>query len=386
MRDETLLTTLGREPAAHHGLVNMPVFRGSTVLSPTLEAYAGRRTHEGTTYGVHGTPTTFAFEEAMTTLENGYRTIAVSSGLAAITLPLAALLSAGDHLLVVDSAYQPTRRFCDTTLARFGVEVQYYDPLIGAGIEALIKDNTRLVLLESPGSLTFEIQDVPAITAVTRRRGVLTLIDNTWATPLFFKPLDHGVDISIHAITKYVGGHSDILMGSVTTTEAVHRPLRDAMGHFGDCVSPEICFLALRGLRSLAARLERQQKSALEVARWLQSRPEVARVLYPALEDDPGHGLWKRDMTGATSLFGVVLEPTSRPALAAMVDPLDLFGIGASWGGFESLITAPEPDRIRTATRWQAEGPLLRLHIGLEEPADLIEDLTRGFERRARHS
>ena len=188
------------------------------------------------------------------------------------------------------------------------------------------------------------------------------------------------------ADTKAPGGHSDILMGSVTTTEAVHRPLRDAMGHFGDCVSPEICFLALRGLRSLAARLERQQKSALEVARWLQSRPEVARVLYPALEDDPGHGLWKRDMTGATSLFGVVLEPTSRPALAAMVDPLDLFGIGASWGGFESLITAPEPDRIRTATRWQAEGPLLRLHIGLEEPADLIEDLTRGFERRARHS
>ena len=381
MRDQTKLTTLGRAPEKHQGMVSTPIFRTSTVLFPTLDAQRSARRHVDVTYGTHGTPTTFAFEEAIAELENGHRAIAVSSGLAALTLPMAAVASAGDHILVVDSAYQPTRRFCDLELSRFGIETTYYDPLIGAGIEELIRPNTRLILLEAPGSLTFEMQDIPAIAAVARQHGVLTLMDNTWATPLYFKPLDHGVDISIHAVTKYIAGHSDILMGVVTTTEAIHERMRDRMKHFGDTVSPEDCFLALRGLRSMAARLERQGRSALEVASWLEGRPEVDRVLFPALESDPGHALWKRDMTGATSLFGVVLEPVGKDAVAALVDGLELFGIGASWGGFESLVTNPDPTKLRTAIDWLGPGPLLRLHIGMEEPSDLLADLDAGFAR-----
>lgn len=381
MRDATLVTTAGREPREHYGTVNPPIYRASTILFPSVDAFERARTHEGVTYGRAGTPTTYAFEEALAALEGGHRSIALASGKAACNLVLAALAQAGDHLLVADSVYAPTRQFCDRTLRRFGVETTYYDPRIGAGIEELIRPTTRLIYMESPGSLTFEVQDVPAIVAVAKRRGVLTAIDNTWATPVFFKPLACGVDISIQAVTKYIGGHSDLMMGAVTTGEEIHMRLRQRIYEFGAAPSPEDCWLALRGLRTLVARLERHQRSALEVARWLESRPEVSRVLYPALESHPDHALWKRDFTGACGLFGLVLKPFAREAVHAMVDGLRHFGIGASWGGFESLVLVTHPERARTAVPWRAEGPTLRLHIGLEDPQDLIRDLEAGFAR-----
>ena len=381
MHDATLVTVAGRKPREHHGTVNPPISRASTILFPSVEAFERARTHEGITYGRAGTPTTYAFEEALAALEGGFRSMALASGKAACNLTLAALTQAGDHILVADSVYAPTRQFCDRTLARFGVETTYYDPHIGADIETLIRPNTRLIYLESPGSLTFEVQDVRAIVAVAKRHGVLTAIDNTWATPLFFKPLALGVDVSIQAVTKYIGGHSDLMMGAVTTGEAIHMHLRHRLYEFGAAPSPEDCWLALRGLRTLAARLERHARSALVVARWLETRPEVARVLYPALESHPDHALWQRDFTGASGLFGVVLKPFPLAAVRTMVDGLQLFGIGASWGGFESLVLITYPERYRTAVPWRAEGPTLRLHIGLEEPEDLIRDLEAGFAR-----
>jgi cystathionine beta-lyase len=381
MHDATLVTTAGRDPEANHGIVNPAIWRASTILSPSVAAFEAQREHVGITYGRAGTPTTRAFEEAIARLEHGHRAIALSSGKAAVNLTLAALLGAGDHLLMIDTAYGPTRRFCERTLRRLGVETTFYAPGIGAGIAALIRPTTRLIFLESPGSLTFEVQDVPAIVEIARRNRVLTAMDATWATPLLFKPLEHGVDISLHAVTKYVGGHSDLMMGVVTTGEAIHMRLRQALYEFGDCASPEDCWLALRGLRTLAARLERHARSAVRVAEWLAGRPEVARVLYPALPGDPGHALWRRDFKGASGLFGVVLRPCPTAAVHVLVDGLELFGIGASWGGYESLCTVSHPEPLRTAVPWAAEGPLLRLHIGLEDPDDLIADLAAGLAR-----
>ncbi len=381
MQDSTLVTILGRDPGKQQGFVNPPVYRGSTILFPTVEAVERARAAREITYGRVGTPTTRALEEAIATLEGGHGCILTASGKAACNLVLAAMLGNGDHLLMVDSVYGPTRHFCEHTLARFGVATTYYDPRIGAGIAELMRPETRLVFLESPGSLTFEVQDVPAIAAVARRRGVPTAIDATWGTPLFFKPLALGVDISIQAVTKYIGGHSDLLMGAVTATEAVFPRLRAGLDEFGAQPSPEDCWLALRGLRTLAARLARHQESALRVARWLERRPEVSRVLFPALESHPDHALWKRDFTGACGLFGVVLDGCSQAAARAMADALELFGIGASWGGFESLVLVPDPTPIRTAVPWKAEGALLRLHVGLEDPEDLIRDLEAGFAR-----
>lgn len=381
MRDATLVTIVGRDHGAADGPVNPPIHRASTILAPTLAAFEAHREHVDITYGRAGTPTTRAFEEAIAALEHGHRAIALSSGKAAINLTLAALLDRGDHLLMVDSAYGPTRRFCERTLRRFGIETTFYAPGLGADIAALIRPGTRLIFLEAPGSLTFEMQDVPAIVAVAQRHGVLTAMDATWATPLLFRPLEHGVDVSLHAVTKYIGGHSDLMMGVVTTGAALHMRLRQALYEFGDCASPEDCWLALRGLRTLAARLERHERSALRVAEWLAGRPEVARVLYPALPGDPGHALWRRDFKGASGLFGVVLQPCPTAAVHAMVDGLELFGIGASWGGYESLCTMSHPERLRTAVPWAAGGPLLRLHIGLEDPDDLIADLAAGLDR-----
>jgi len=381
MRQATLLTLVGRDPEAHSGMVNTPIYKTSTVLSPSVEHYENRRTHEGVTYGRAGTPTTYAFEEAIARLENAHRAMAVGSGLAALTFPLAALLESGDHLLVTDNVYAPTRIFCEKHLKRYGVAVDYYDPLIGRGIERLIRPETRMIVLETPGTWTFEMQDVPAIAEVARRHDVLTMIDNTWATPLYFKPLDHGVDISANAVTKYIGGHSDIMLGSVASNEAIHDRLRSGVYHYGSCAAPDDCFLALRGLRTLDVRLERHKRNALKVAHWLEGRSEVARVLYPALESDPGHGLWKRDFKGATGLFGVVLKTGDKAAAARMVDGLALFGIGSSWGGYESLCIITEPAKARTATPWDEPGITLRLHIGLEDPDDLIADLAAGFER-----
>jgi cystathionine beta-lyase len=381
MKDDTLIVAAGRDPESHFGVVNPPIYRASTILYPTVAALEAPREVRGVYYGRGGTPTTFALEDAIAALDGAHGAVITGSGKTAIAQALLAFLRAGDHLLMVDSAYAPTRQFCDRVLSRFGVETTYYDPLIGARIEQVIRPNTRVIFLESPGSLTFEVQDVPAITAVARGRGVLTMLDNTWATPLYFKAFNHGIDVSIQAATKYTGGHSDLMMGIVTCTETLYEPLRKGMYDLGSYVSPDDCYQALRGLRTLSVRLERHQANALRLATWLRGRPEVARVLYPALPDDPGHALWRRDFLGACGLFGVILRPCSKAAVAAMVEGLELFGMGYSWGGYESLIIPTHPERYRTATTWQPEGPLLRIHAGLEDPDDLIADLAAGFER-----
>jgi cystathionine beta-lyase len=383
MRDDTKLIAEGRDPERHFGVVNPPVFRASTILYPNVEAFEAPRQVRGVYYGRGGTPTTFALEDAVAALEGAYGAVVTGSGKTAIAQALMAFLKAGDHLLMVDCAYAPTRQLCDRVLSRFGVETTYYDPLIGAGIERLIRPNTKVVFLESPGSLTFEVQDVPAIAGVARARGVLTVIDNTWATPLYFKALEHGVDIDLHAATKYICGHSDTMMGVALTGEALYAPLRTGMYDLGSYSPPDDCYQALKGLRTLAVRLERHQANALALATWLQRRPEVARVLYPALPGDPGHALWRRDFRGASGLFGVLLKPCPAAAWHALVDGLEHFGLGASWGGFESLIMPNHPERYRTATPWDASFPSIRIHAGLEDPADLIADLEAGFARLA---
>jgi cystathionine beta-lyase len=365
--------------------VNPPVYRASTFVFPTVAEWEASRVHESRfdiiRYGQLATPTTVAFEQAIATLEGGYRTMLLPSGLAAATVALQSLVGHGDHILVTDSAYLPTRIFCDRILARFGVETTYYDPLIGDRIGTLFKPNTRLVFMESPGSMTFEIQDVPAITKAARARGIHTLLDNSWATPYFFPAFAHGVDVSILAATKYIGGHSDVMMGTITTTEPLYERMRTEVAQLGYCVSSDDSYLALRGLRTLSVRLERHQRNATQVAEWLRARPEVTRVTYPALPDAPGHALWKRDFRGASGLFGVELRPVAKAAVDAFLNGLALFGMGASFGGFESLAIPMDPRPYRTATHWAHDGPLIRLHVGLEDPNDLIADLAKGFER-----
>ncbi|WP_142846898.1 cystathionine beta-lyase [Telmatospirillum sp. J64-1] len=386
MKKDTLIVHAGRHPEQQHGAVNPPVYRASTITFPSMAALeeSSKAPFEGVRYGRFGTPTTFAFEEAVAALEGGWRSIATSSGLAAITGALTALLSAGDHLLMVDSVYGPTRKFCDSVLRRFGIETTYYDPLVGAGINSLIRTNTKVVFVESPGSLTFEVQDIPAIVEAAHRHGALVVMDNTWASPLFFQPFAHGVDVSVQAATKYIVGHSDAMLGTITTTEELWLKVKTAVAAFGYAAGSEETYLGLRGLRTLGARLRQHQESGLAVARWLQSRPEVTRILHPALPDDPGHALWERDFSGASGLFGVELKPVSKTALAALIDGLEHFGLGYSWGGFESLII---PAHIqRTASNWKAEGPVIRLHIGLEDPQDLIADLEKGLERMRKAS
>jgi cystathionine beta-lyase len=319
----------------------------------------------------------------VTALEGGHRGVAVSSGLAAVTVTFCAFLKAGDHLLVPDNVYGPTRvRACDGILARFGVETGYYDPLIGADITALMRPNTRLVYLESPGSLTFEVQDVPAIAAAARARGVLTVMDDTWSAGVFCKPLQHGVDIVVQSATKYIVGHADAMLGVVVTgTAEQFQAVKWTANALGNCAGPDDCYLGLRGIRTLTTRLGRHQETGLALARWLAQRPEVARVMHPALPDDPGHALWRRDFSGACGLFGVVLRDYPKAAVAAMLDGMKLFAMGFSWGGYESLIVPTYPAKLRTATEWRAPGPSLRLHAGLEDADDLIADLEQGFAR-----
>jgi cystathionine beta-lyase len=388
LKRDTVITRAGRDSQRYAGLVNTPVFRGSTVLFPDVRSYEARDpdNFKAMRYGTHGTPTTFALEEAVAELEGGHAAVALPSGIAAIVVALAAFVKTGDHILVVDSVYGPTRNFCDRRLKPFGVEVEYYDPLIAHGIAALIRPNTTLVFCEAPGSLTFEMQDIPAIAAAAHAKSIPVLADNTWGTPYFFDSFQHGVDVSIHAATKYIAGHSDTLVGVIVTNQQYWLKVRRAVADYGYCVSPDDCYLALRGLRTIGVRMKHQQQSALKVARWLQSRPEIIRVLYPALESDPGHALWKRDFTGAASLFGVILRPVPWEAVAAMIDALELFGIGSSWGGYESLAIRVDVSKARTATKWNPGGPLIRLHIGLEDPDDLIADLERGFARLGRAS
>ena len=381
MKKDTLLAQVGRDPARYQGMVNTPVFRTSTVVFPDLASYEARGgdDYKKMRYGLYGTPTTFAFEEAVAKMEGGYAAVALPSGLSAITATLCALLKTGDHLLVTDSAYVPTRVFCNNRLRAFGVETEYYDPLIGAGIERLMRPNTKAVFCETPGSLTFEMQDIPAIAAVAHARGIAVLADNTWGTPYYFRSFERGVDVSIQAATKYISGHSDVMMGLIVTNERYWLPVRKAVAEYGYGVSPEDCYLALRGFRTIGVRMKQQMQSALKIARWLQKRSDVKRVIYPALEDDPGHQVWKRDFEGAASLFSFVLIPVSDKAVESFINALQLFGIGSSWGGFESLVQVAHIAHYRTATKWDPGGPTVRLHIGLEDPDDLIADLEGGF-------
>ena len=388
MKPDTTMVTAGRDPHANHGVVNPPVYHASTILFPTLEAWNESRSYDykATRYGRSGTPTTFALQDAVAAAEGGAHSIAVGSGLGAITATLMALTKAGDHLLVADTVYGPTRRVCDEILAKFGVATTYYDPLIGAGIDALIRPNTRAVFMESPGSISFEVQDVPAIAAAAHARGALAIMDNTWSSPLYFKPFEHGVDISIQAATKYISGHSDVMLGLITTTEEAYKLVRPIAILHGGCPGPDDVYLALRGLRTLAVRLPRHQENALRLAHWLKERPEVVHVMHPALPGHPGHELWKRDHLGSSGLFGAVLEPVTEKALAALLDGMELFGMGASWGGYESLMIPTDPGYRRVATQWTVAGQVLRIHAGLEDPDDLIADLERGFERLNRAS
>jgi cystathionine beta-lyase len=381
-RKDTVLTSAGRESAHHFGAVNTPVYRASTILYPDMAALDAHAMPFS--YGRRGNPTTRSLEAAICTLEGAERAVLVPSGLAAATFAILSVCSAGDHLLMTDNAYAPSRIFCAQTLRRFGIETTFYDPCIGAGIEALFQPNTRAVFCESPGSLTFEVQDVPAIAAVAHARDAAVLVDNTWATPLHFQPLAKGADLSIQAVTKYIGGHADVMMGYIAAGPRFAKRLEDFHSQSGLYVSGDDCFLALRGLRTLAVRLKRHQETATVLARWLKTRREVSRVLYPALEDDPGHALWTRDFTGACGLFGVVLKPAPKRAVDALIDGLKHFGLGFSWGGYESLLV---PSILhRSAAPFAAEGPLIRIHAGLEDPQDLIADLTAGFERLKAHA
>ena len=376
---------LGREPERFLGAVNTPVFRASTILFPTVEKLeqAARGEYDGIGYGLHGLPTVTDLQDAVAAIEGAHAALAVPSGLTATTLPLLALLKTGDHVLVTDAVYGPTRRFCNNHLVRLGVEVSYYDPLAGAAIERDFRPNTRVVFTESPGSLTFCVQDIPAIAEVAHRRGALVVTDNSWATPFGFRSFEHGVDVSVHAATKYIGGHSDVLSGLILSTEATFPRLHRMWTDIGVTASPDDSFLALRGFRTLPIRLARHADSALKIAQWLKARPEVREVLYPPMPGSRGHELWKRDFIGASGLFGVVLQPVAKARIDALLDGLQLFGMGFSWGGFESLIIPVYPERIQTATKWDPGGPCLRLAIGLEDPDDLIADLAEGFTRLA---
>jgi cystathionine beta-lyase len=382
---ETRLAHAGRAPHDNHGVVNPPVYHASTILQPTLDALEAARKpgYDGYNYGRNGTPTTRAFETAVAEIYRADDAVAVSSGLAAITVAMMAHTKAGDHVLVTDSVYFPVRKFCESTLKKFGVTTSYYDPGVGAGIAALLRPETSLIVTEAPGSMTFEMQDIPTIVAAAHARGVKVMTDNTWATALYFNPLDHGVDVVVEAATKYVSGHSDIMLGLIAG-RGPDTPLLRAMARsLGNCAGPDDLYLAQRGLRTMAVRIARNQATGLVLANWLQTRPEVARVLHPALPDDPGHTIWRRDFTGASGLFAFVLKPVARPALAAFLDGLKLFAMGASWGGYESLILPGDPRAMRTATRWDEPGQLLRIHAGLEDPGDLLADLEAGFARLA---
>ena len=378
-RPETRVVTGGRDPQSHHGFVNPPVYHASTVLYPSAEDYVAHRARYQ--YGRRGTPTTEALELAVQELEgpNCAGVALLPSGLAAISTALLSVVRAGDHLLVTDSAYGPTRNYCDRVLQRLGVSTTYYDPGVGSEIAALLRPNTRAVYLETPGSLSFEMQDVTAIAEAAHAKGAIVLTDNTWASPFYYRPLDFGVDLSIQAGTKYIGGHSDVMLGTVSANSAHLASLKETVRLSGLCVGPDDVFLGLRGFRTLAVRLDRHYKSGLAVARWLEQRPEVLRMLHPAMASHPGHALWKRDFSGASGLFSMVLKPVPQKAVYAFLDTLELFGIGASWGGYESLAIPFDCAPVRTATRWEPGGPTVRFHIGLEAVEDLLGDLERGF-------
>ncbi len=381
LRSRSRLVHLGRDTETSQGFVNLPPFRGSTVLYPDFATLHSR--NQRYTYGTHGTPTTDALKEAWTDISGAAGTALVPSGLAAIAVALMTALNAGDHLLMTDAAYRPARNFAEATLKRMGIQTTYYDPAIGAGIGELIRPNTRAVFTEAPGSQSLDMQDIPAIAAAAHARGVCVIMDNTWATPLFFSPHAHSVDMAVEAGTKYLSGHSDLLLGLVTANAEWFARLEKCVDLMAIPAGPEDVFLALRGLRTMELRLREAERQALALAKWLQARSEVLRVIHPALAGYPGHEIWKRDFTGSSGLFSIVLKPASDAAVAAMLDGLELFGMGYSWGGFESLVIPFDCTTYRTATRWAPGGPTLRFSVGFEDIEDLKEDLSRGFARLA---
>lgn len=386
-RTETLISHVGRDPKAHAGTVNVPVHRASTIVFDTVDAIDKAKKHRfdkgQVFYGRFGTPDTFGFEEAIAALEGGYGSIAVPSGLAACMLPLIAFLQPGDHVLVTDAVYEPVRTSLGAFIARNGIDVTYYDPRLGAGIAALFKPNTRLVYLESPGSLTFELQDIPAICKVARERGAVSVCDNTWATAVLCKPMALGVDIVAQSATKYIIGHSDAMLGVVTAGAEHYRALREAANWVGYHASPDDIFLAARGLRTLATRLKQHEASGLALAGWLETMPQVRRVIHPGLPSHPDHAIWKRDFTGASGLFAIVLDTSSMPQATVFIESLKLFGLGFSWGGFESLVLHGDPAHARTATSWTENGVLVRVYVGLEHVEDLKRDLANALQKIA---
>lgn len=381
LKDETLLVSLGRDPDNNYGCVNTAIYRASTISHQSMDILENGDPSRPVRYGRYGTPTVRALEEAVAKLEGGSRAVAVSSGKAAVASALMTFCEQGDHILVADSVYGPTRSFASGYLTRMGISVTYFDPCMGERVETLFQKNTRLIFAESPGSLTFEVMDIPAMARVAHRNGALMMMDNTWGTPLYFKSFKHGVDVSIHAGTKYIVGHSDVMLGLVVTTPALEERVVSGIHDFGASLSPDDAFLALRGLRTMDVRLERHEKNMLTVARWLRDRPEVAEVMCPALPEDPHYALWRRDFTGSSGLFGIRLHTDNRDAVAAMIDDLHHFGMGYSWGGYESLVVPQYPDRSRTAVPYTKPGYVLRFHIGLEHPDDLIDDLSAGLDR-----
>ena len=375
---ETVLTHVGRHPEQVFGYVNTPVFRGSTVLFKTLddlENYA-----HPYRYGRTGNPSSHAVESVVTELEGAAGTVLAPSGLAAISTALLSVVSAGDELLVSDSVYDPTRLFCAETLKRFGIETRFYDPR-GTDLASLITERTRAIFVESPGSLTFEVQDLPAIADLVRNRNIAIIVDNSWATPLFYQPLRLGADIVVHAGTKMFVGHSDAMFGTISATETYWPQVSRTHRLAGICASPDDCFLAARGLRTLAIRMREHEERALDLARWFEAQPTVRQVFHPGLQQHPDHAIWKRDFTGSGSLFSVLLEPAPREAVAAMVNNLELFGMGYSWGGYESLCLPIHPERNRTAIQWTAEGEMFRIHVGFEAVDDLKADMQAGLQR-----
>lgn len=383
---DTRLTTKGRNPEANFGIVNPPVYHASTVTFPTVEALHDAEKHrfDRVYYGRYGTPTTFAFEEAVADLEGAAYGIAVPSGMAAIAVSLGATLQAGDHILVTDNAYFPTVKYCNTFLKKFGVEVSYFPPMASADeLKALIRPNTKVVFTEAPGSITFEVQDIKMICDITHLAGALVVMDNTWSAGYHFKPFEHGVDISLQAATKYIVGHSDAMLGTLTVNDRnLYEHLKINQVGLGYSTAPDDAYLGLRGMRTLATRLPRHESTGLELAHWLAARPEVETVLHPALDTCPGHDIWKRDFTGACGLFGIVLKDgPSDTDMARMLDGMELFAMGYSWGGYESLIIPSDPRTMRTTYDWPYDQPVIRLHAGLEDPSDLINDLESGLKR-----
>lgn len=386
MKEDTKIVHKGRDPEANFGIINPPVYHASTIAWGSVAEMERRRDNRWEpgiyTYGRHGTPTHEALEEAYAAISGGYRSVAVSSGLAAINAAMLAFLKKGDHVLMVDSCYGPARNFCENIIGRFGVETTYYDPAIGAGIKDLIQDNTRIVYVEAPGSLTFEMQDIPAIAEEAHKAGCVVIMDDTWSAGIYFKPFEHGVDVCAMAATKYIVGHSDVMMGLVTMNEEHWKTVRASVAAMGANSGPDDVYLALRGLRTIKVRLDRHMQTGITLAKWLQQRPEVDRVLHPALPEHPGHDIWKRDFTGASGLFSFVLKDEfEKPRIDALLDGMKLYAMGASWGGFESLIMPANPTHGRTAVPWTGPGQLIRIHAGLEDPEDLIADLEAGFER-----